>query len=145
MGDPMNALHDAIVFNSRDFATTKFEAWIYGIVVGWDDEDDDGDERDATGEGSAMNSVAAKVGWTEQNVAHLRRLRAGWKRLEAAAPALLEGSASRCRATTVDPTDAGRPSCVWCVLPAGHQGMHRAELPQEHGPATLEWPSEVTE
>lgn len=53
--------------------------------------------------------------------------------------------AARCQATTVDPTNAGRPSCAWCVLPAGHQGMHRAELPQEHGPATLEWPSEVTE
>lgn len=47
---------------------------------------------------------------------------------------------ARCQATTVDPTNADRPSCAWCVLPAGHQGMHRAELSQDAEPATLEWP-----
>lgn len=53
---------------------------------------------------------------------------------------------ARCQATTVDPSRPDRPSCAWCVLPAGHQGMHRAELPQDHfAPATLEWPNEVTE
>ncbi|MGS2805356.1 hypothetical protein [Nocardia sp. MW-W600-9] len=53
---------------------------------------------------------------------------------------------ARCPATTVDPSTPDRPSCAWCVLPAGHQGMHRAELTQDYSaPATLEWPSEVTE
>lgn len=81
--DPMAALHDAIVFNSRDFAESKFEAWIYGIVVGWDDEDDE------TGDAGAMDEVAAKVGWTAQEVATLRKLRTRWRHIEAAAPALL--------------------------------------------------------
>ncbi|MBW0275019.1 hypothetical protein ATM97_27850 [Nocardia sp. MH4] len=79
----MAALHDAIVFNSRDFAESKFEAWIYGIVVGWDDEGDEGESE------SAMDAVAAKVGWTAQEVAILRKLRTRWRHIESAAPALL--------------------------------------------------------
>ncbi|WP_280499384.1 hypothetical protein [Nocardia cyriacigeorgica] len=49
--------------------------------------------------------------------------------------------AARCQETTVNPTNSEHPSCAWCVLPAGHQGMHRAELPHSHGGATLEWPN----
>ena len=81
--DPMSALHDAIVFNSRDFGEDKFEAWIYGIVVGWDDEDYE------PGHSSAMNSVAEKVGWTPAQVAELRRLHANWTRIEAEAATIL--------------------------------------------------------
>lgn len=81
--DPMAALHDAIAFSSRDFAEDRFEAWIYGIVVGWDDEDDE------TGDGGAMDEVAAKVGWTTQQVATLRKLRTRWRHIESQAPALL--------------------------------------------------------
>lgn len=79
--DPMRALYDAIVFNSRDFAASKFEAWIWGIVVGWDDEDDD--------DTGAMDEIASQLGWTAAEVTQLRQLRTNWKRLEAAAEEIL--------------------------------------------------------
>lgn len=82
--NPLDALSDALAFNSRDFGTDQFEAWIWGIVHGWDDEDG---ELDC---GDVMSEVAAKVGWSEQHVASLRRLRSNFRRLEALAPTLLE-------------------------------------------------------
>ncbi|MFD4457679.1 hypothetical protein [Nocardia sp. NPDC058480] len=66
-----------------------------------------------------------------------------YRLMQAAATVLQEvtecAEPSRCQATTVDPTNVFRPSCAWCVLPNGHQGMHRAELTQDAEPAILEW------
>lgn len=73
--NPLDAIADAIAFNSRDFGESRFEAWIYGIVCGWDDETGDPDS------GDAMAAVAAKVGWTADQVADLRALHANWKRI----------------------------------------------------------------
>ncbi len=51
----------------------------------------------------------------------------------------------RCQVTTVDPASVPRSdSCVWCVLPAGHAGRHRAEIDQgDVVPAILEWRASV--
>lgn len=81
--NPLEALSDAMAFNSRDFSEGQFEAWIWGIVHGWDNEDNDPDC------GDAMAEVAAKVGWNEHHVARLRRLRSNFRSLEAVAPDLL--------------------------------------------------------
>lgn len=35
--DSLDRLHNTIVFDSRDWSNTTVDAWIYGIVVGWDD------------------------------------------------------------------------------------------------------------
>lgn len=40
---------DAIVFDSRDWVENKRDAWIYGIVVGWDDD--------------SLNELAQKFRW----------------------------------------------------------------------------------
>lgn len=76
--DPRQALRDLLSFSSRDWAQVKGDAWLWGIVFGWDGEDDDG-------EGSAMDEVAARHGWDEHDVARLRRLHENFGLLELAA------------------------------------------------------------
>ena len=37
--DPFKSLHNIIVYSPSDFSKTIEMAWIYGIVVGWDDDE----------------------------------------------------------------------------------------------------------
>lgn len=57
--NPFDSLHAAICTTSRDMGEAKLDAWVYGVVVGWD---------------SAMPELAAKFGWTEETQARLRQL-----------------------------------------------------------------------
>ena len=50
---------------AQDWSADEHMAWLYGIVVGWDDD----------GDIAAMKELAAKFGWTPETVARLRRLR----------------------------------------------------------------------
>jgi len=77
VGDPMTAVGDVLAFSSRDWSTTKGDAWLYGIVLGWDD--DSGDDA------SAMDDVATRHGWTQDDVARLRRLHTNWQAIQARA------------------------------------------------------------
>lgn len=70
---PLESLSDTIAFSSADWGAARDLAWIYGIVLGWDDEDDP-DE-------SAMPEIAQRYGWTTAGVARLRRLHAEYERL----------------------------------------------------------------
>ena len=36
--NPFDSLYKTIVFDSKDYSLSKRDVWIYGIVVGWDDE-----------------------------------------------------------------------------------------------------------
>ena len=36
--NPFDSLYKTIVYSSADYACGKDRVWIYGIVVGWDDE-----------------------------------------------------------------------------------------------------------
>lgn len=74
--NPLESLSDTIAFSSADWGAARDLAWIYGIVLGWDDDDDD--------EG-AMPDIAQRYGWTAETIARLRRLHAEYERLEAAA------------------------------------------------------------
>ena len=76
--NPLRAINDAMVYNSRDWAIDGCEAWLYGIVCGWSDEDEDGDGR------TAMDEVATQVGWDAHDVARLKRLHANWQRIAGA-------------------------------------------------------------
>jgi hypothetical protein len=77
--DPLQALRDAIVFSSADWGAARDFAWIYGIVVGWDsDEDDDPDEVEDT-----MLELAAVHGWTAEKVERLRALHGAFVELAA--------------------------------------------------------------
>lgn len=37
--NPFESLHNLIVFSPSDFSQTLELAWIYGIIIGWDDEE----------------------------------------------------------------------------------------------------------
>lgn len=66
--NPLDSLHSCLVFSPRDWSNCKRDAWIYGIIVGWDG---DGVCEPAD---SAINEIAARFNWPEEEVARLRRL-----------------------------------------------------------------------
>jgi hypothetical protein len=74
--DPFKALHDVITFSSMDFGSASDVAWMYGIVVGWDNDDPDEGEHPH----AAMWSIAQRFNWPHRKVEELRNLRAEWVR-----------------------------------------------------------------
>lgn len=36
--NPFESLHDTIVFDSRDWGKSEKDAWIYGIIIGWNSD-----------------------------------------------------------------------------------------------------------
>lgn len=74
--DPFQALHDVISFSSMDFGSASDVAWMYGIVVGWDNDDPDEGEHPH----AAMWELAQRFNWPLQKVKELRSLRAEWVR-----------------------------------------------------------------
>ena len=68
--DPLRSLIDTIAFSSADWGAARDLAWIYGIVLGWDNDEGDDDPETA----DAMSEIAAKFGWSDEQVARLRRL-----------------------------------------------------------------------
>lgn len=64
----MQSLHECIVFDAKDYSASKRDAWIYGIIVGWD--------------GPAMRELKAKFGWSDATVERMRALRESWRRTE---------------------------------------------------------------
>ena len=65
--DPLESLYRLMVHNSRDWGQERSDAWLYGVVVGWDDPEDDP-------KGEAMTELARAHGWDEIEVARLRML-----------------------------------------------------------------------
>lgn len=63
--NPFDALQAAMALSSNDWGESEDFAWIYGIVCGWSDEDDD-----------AHPELQARFGWSDQQVARLKRLHA---------------------------------------------------------------------
>lgn len=37
--NPMQALHESFARSPKDMAESKFDAWIYGIICGWDSDE----------------------------------------------------------------------------------------------------------
>lgn len=66
--NPLESLRSAIVFSSRDWSSCKRDAWIYGIVVGWDDE--------------AFEELSIKHHWDKDTGERLKRLRQAYIQLE---------------------------------------------------------------
>lgn len=75
--DPLRSIGDSLAFAADDWGDSRAKAWIYGIVLGWDDEDGS--------ESAAMDELAIRHRWDAATVARLRALHAAWKRLEAEA------------------------------------------------------------
>lgn len=70
---PIKSIQDVLAFDSRDWGEDRGDAWLYGIVFGWDADPDDPEDE------GAMDSVAAKHGWDEATVARLRLLHERFK------------------------------------------------------------------
>lgn len=67
--EALDSVYECMVFDSRDWAACRRDAWLWGVLVGWD-PDEPGDTDDA------MAELAAKHHWTAENVARLRTLHA---------------------------------------------------------------------
>ena len=63
-----------MAFSSRDWGATRGDAWLYGIVVGWDNDPDD----DPEDHNDAMAELAVQYGWGADDVTRLRDLHAAW-------------------------------------------------------------------
>ena len=66
----IESLGEAMAFSSRDWSTEHRDAWLYGIVCGWEKDYGDGD-----GPSGAMAEVAKQHGWTPETVECLREYR----------------------------------------------------------------------
>ena len=73
MGNVFDSLHSLLVFSSRDAGANEEDAWLYGIIVGWEDED-----------GSAMNELREKFRWDDQTVLELRSLHTEFRKVKEA-------------------------------------------------------------
>lgn len=79
------SLRNLLAFSSKDWGATREDAWIYGIVFGWDTEPEDLVDDEASD--AAMVELAAKHGWDDGEVTRLRGLHA---QFVAAAPYSIE-------------------------------------------------------
>lgn len=64
----MRSLRDTIVFDAKDYAQTPKDAWVWGIVCGWDPP--------------SMAALQVKFRWSDATVSRLRDMRAAWVRTE---------------------------------------------------------------
>lgn len=58
--NPLDALYDSYVYTSKDMGEDKFDAWNYGIIVGWDK--------------SSYTELKIKYNWSDEDIADNRRL-----------------------------------------------------------------------
>jgi hypothetical protein len=56
---PIVSLGNALAFDARDWSKSKRDAWIYGVVLGWDE---------------ALSEVAEAHGWDAETQRRLVRL-----------------------------------------------------------------------
>ena len=62
--NPHKSIEATIACSPRDWSLNKRDAWIYGIVFGWD--------------GSSMHEVAQAHGWDANEVERLKKLHEAW-------------------------------------------------------------------
>lgn len=75
----LNSAADTMAMSSQDWSAAADFAWLYGILVGWDDE-----------EAEVLPGLARKFRWSDDDVALLRRLRAAVRAFDADRVALLD-------------------------------------------------------
>ena len=72
--DWRESMHSAIVFDAADWSGSRGMAWVYGILIGWDCEEDH--EHDwICGGTDGLDDMGPRFRWDEANIARLRRLR----------------------------------------------------------------------
>lgn len=64
-----------VTSDSRDWSLSRSDAWLYGLLLGW--ECDEQHEHDwICGGDGALREVAARHGWGEGDIVRIRRFRA---------------------------------------------------------------------
>jgi hypothetical protein len=66
--DPLQSLYDTVVFHSHDWGVHKRDVWLYGIIVGWDDD--------------SLEEFKIKFRWSEEAIKRLKRLHKRFKKLK---------------------------------------------------------------
>lgn len=79
--DPLQSIESTLVFSSADMAESRDRAWLYGIAIGWDCEDEHKHDDECIG---VLESVASQLGWPPVQIDRLRALRQTWKKLRKA-------------------------------------------------------------
>lgn len=64
----VDSLRACVLYSSRDWGLLKRDAWLYGVVVGWDKED--------------LERLAKRFNWGENDLARLEALRFSFASLE---------------------------------------------------------------
>lgn len=73
--DGLNSAYRTMVHDSRDWAATKRDAWLYAILVGWTCEDHHAHNDLCMGDEPLIQTARA-YGWDDATVARLRSYRA---------------------------------------------------------------------
>lgn len=63
----IDSLHTTITTDSKDWSLNKRDAWIYGIIVGWDD---------------ALPEVAEKFGWGNEDINRLKKYHSQFQKIK---------------------------------------------------------------
>lgn len=80
LAQAMTALRGVMLARHRDWGEHPQDAWMWGIVHGWDCEQAHGhDGGPGCVDGRAMDELAARYGWDADRVAQLRRYRAAFR------------------------------------------------------------------
>ena len=58
--DLVESLYNSIIFPPKDWSLTKHDAWMYGIIVGWDD--------------NAIKELKQRFSWSDKEVQELKDL-----------------------------------------------------------------------
>lgn len=66
--DPKESIENCIAFDAMDWSTNGNHAWLYGIVMGWDDD--------------SLKSLQSQHHWSDEAVERLKRLNEKYKELK---------------------------------------------------------------
>lgn len=77
VADVLDTLARILAGDPRDWSQDRRDAWLWGVLCGWDCEDHDATVAcDETCTSGAMAAVAERHGWNATEVAVLRHMRA---------------------------------------------------------------------
>lgn len=89
--EAIGSLQRTVAHDPRDWGQDKRDAWIWGIVCGWECEEQH-DHDAVCGRNSALREVAARHQWANEDVDRLKTYRRALAALDKAAPAATEAT-----------------------------------------------------